>query len=232
MSVISATKKRILRGVDKVYAPIKAISPAAIGGGLVAGHVAGGYSGSAAAQANLYHIGRQDALSKQAGLLNRIVAARGAVTAAGNTAKGVISDGVNSLKRTSIGQSAISNASKVAKSPFGSRVSNGVKSVKNSSAFKRTTGWVSSNPMKSMGIAAAGGLAAGSMTKSSGLYNRALKSLQESAKRHPVSAKVIGGTGAFGASLGVSHLVDEKIDTAVGKAAVYPYRKQHGYINQ
>lgn len=232
MASLKALSKKIADGVNKAYAPIKAISPGAIAGGLAAGHIVGGYSGSAAAQANLYHLGRKDALSKKASIINRVAAARGFVTAAGNTAKGIAANGVNSLKRTSIGQSAVASARKVAQSPLGTRVSQGVKTFRTSPSTRTAMKWVGSNPGKAVAGAATAGFVGGSMTKSSGLYQRSLSALQVAAKKHPIKAKIIGGAAAFGAGLGATHVADEHVDTAIGQAAVYPFRKKHGYTNQ
>lgn len=217
------------RRVGQAYAPIKAISPAAIGGGLVAGHVVGGYSGSAAAQANMYHLGYQDGIKKQAGIgsiLNRVRAARGFATANGNTASGVLGAMKNSLAQTDIGKSAISNASKVAKSPLGNRVSQGVKS---------SMRWMTKNPGKSTAIGALAGGTVVSMNKSANLqkslYRKAISNLQAAGKKNPLATKLVGGAGAFGVGLGVTHIADEHVDGALGQAAVYNFRRNNG-LNQ
>ena len=174
--------------IQRAYRPIKSISPLAIGGGVVAGHVAGGYSGSVAAQVDMYHLGHSDAMKKQAGLgdflRGGISGARGFVTKTGNTAR-------------------------------------------STAMAKRVGGTIKTAPhtAPTPGVAAIGG-----MQKSSGLYNRALAYARLKGRTNPVATKIIAGTTAAGASLGVTHAVDEHLDGAAGRAAIYNYRKQNGSI--
>lgn len=185
-------KAKAGKAVQKAFRPIKSISPVAIGGGLAAGHIAGGYSGSAAAQVDMYHLGRTDQLKKQAGLSDfvrsGISGARGFVTRTGNTARS---------------------------SALGKRVGVAIKA----------------NPMKSAAAAGvATGLAVGGMTKSSGLYSRALAYARLKGRTNPVATKIVAGAASAGVGLGVTHVADEHLDGAAGRAAVYNYRKQNGSI--
>jgi len=187
---VRAGRAAIGKQINKAYRPIKSISPAAIGGGLVAGHIVGGYSGSAAAQAGMYHIGYNDAMKKQAGLSpfirNGVTAARGFVTRNGNAVRGLAS-------------------------PIGKKISQ--------------------NPVKTaVGVGVAGGLAAGSMTKSSGLMNRSIALARLYGKKAPTTTKIVAGTVSAGLGLGVTHVADEKLDGAAGRAAVYNFRKNNGSI--
>lgn len=185
-------KAKAGKAVQKAFRPIKSISPVAIGGGLAAGHIAGGYSGSAAAQVDMYHLGRTDQLKKQAGLSDfvrsGISGARGFVTRTGNTAR-------------------------------------------SSALAKRVGGAIKANPMKSAAAAGvATGLAVGGMTKSSGLYSRALAYARLKGRTNPLATKIVAGTASAGIGLGVTHVADEHLDGAAGRAAVYNYRKQNGSI--
>lgn len=187
---IRAGKAAIGKQINKAYRPIKSISPAAIGGGLVAGHIVGGYSGSAAAQAGMYHLGYNDAMKKQAGLSpfirNGVTAARGFVTRNGNAVRGLAS-------------------------PIGKKIAR--------------------NPVKTaVGVGVAGGLAAGSMTKSSGLLNRGIALARLYGKKAPLTTKIVAGTTSAALGLGVTHVADEKLDGAAGRAAVYNFRKNNGSI--
>lgn len=189
-----AGKAAIGKEVMKAYRPIKSISPAAIGGGLVAGHLVGGYSGSAAAQAGMYHVGYNDAMKKQAGLgqfvQRGITAARGFVTRNGNSVRGL------------------------AASPVAKRVSSTIKA----------------NPIKATVGAGAAGLAVGSMTKSSGVLNRGIALARLYGRKAPTATKIVAGTTAGALGLGVTHVADEKLDGAAGRAAVYNFRKNNGSI--
>lgn len=192
LSAVRSQKAKAGKAVQKAFRPIKSISPLAIGGGLAAGHVVGGYSGSAAAQVDMYHLGRTDQLKKQAGLSDfvrsGISGARGFVTRTGNTAR-------------------------------------------SSSLAKRVGGAIKANPLKTAAAAGvATGLAVGGMTKSSGLYSRALAFARLKGRTNPVATKIVAGTTAAGVGLGVTHVADEKLDGAAGRAAVYNYRKQNGSI--
>lgn len=191
LSSARAGKAAVGKKVMKAYRPIKSISPAAIGGGLVAGHMVGGYSGSAAAQASMYHLGYGDAMKKQAALgqflRNGITAARGFVTRNGNSVRGLAS-------------------------PVAKRVANTIKA----------------NPVKTS--LAAGAIAGASMTKSSGLVNRGLALARLYGKKAPTATKIVAGTTAGALSLGVTHVADEKLDGAAGRAAVYNFRKKDGSI--
>lgn len=191
LSALRSQKAKAGKVIQKAYRPIKSISPVAIGGGLAAGHIAGGYSGSAAAQASMYHLGYDDAMKKQAGVAefvrSGISGARGFVTRTGNTAR-------------------------------------------SSALAKRVGGAVRANPMKSTAIAAGTGLAAGGMMKSSGLYSRALAFARLKGRTNPLATKIVAGTAAGGLGLGVTHVADEHLDGAAGRAAVYNYRKQNGSI--
>jgi len=188
-------KARAGKAIQKAYRPIKSISPLAIGGGLAAGHVAGGYSGSAAAQVDMYHLGRTDQLKKQAGVADfirsGISGARGFVTRTGNTAR-------------------------------------------SSALAKRVGGAIKANPRTAMATAGAAGVATGAsiggMQKSSGLYSRALAFARLKGRTNPVATKIVAGTTAAGVGLGVTHVADEHLDGAAGRAAVYNYRKQNGSI--
>lgn len=186
---IRAGKAVVGKQINKAYRPIKSISPAAIGGGLVAGHVIGGYSGSAAAQAGMYHVGYNDAMKKQAGLgqfvQSGITAARGFVTKNGNSVRGL----------------ATPLAKKIQK-----------------------------NPVKAALAAGGTGLAVGSMTKSSGLMNRGIALARLYGKKAPLATKIVAGTTAGALGLGVTHVADEKLDGAAGRAAVYNFRKKNGSI--
>lgn len=184
-------KARAGKAVQKAYRPIKSISPLAIGTGIVAGHVVGGYSGSTAAQVDMYHLGRTDQMKKQAGvsdfIRSGISGARGFVTRTGNTAR-------------------------------------------SSSLSKRLGPTIKANPVKTgLAVGATAGMAGG-MMKSSGLYNRALAFARLKGRTNPTATKIIAGTLATGASLGVTHVADEHIDGAAGRAAIYNYRKQNGSI--
>lgn len=189
LETIRAGKAALGKQINKAYRPIKSISPAAIGGGLVAGHIVGGYSGSAAAQAGMYHIGYNDAMKKQAGLSpfirNGVTAARGFVTRNGNAVRGLAS-------------------------PIGKKISQ--------------------NPIKTAVGAGVAGLAAGSMTKSSGLMNRSIALARLYGRKAPLTTKIVAGTAAAGLGLGVTHVADEKLDGAAGRAAVYNFRKNNGSI--
>lgn len=191
LAFAKSQKAKAGKAVQRAYRPIKGISPLAIGGGLAAGHVAGGYSGSAAAQVDMYHLGRTDQLKKQAGIgdfiRSGISGARGFVTRTGNTAR-------------------------------------------SSALAKRVGGAIKANPIKSTVAAGAAGLAVGGMQKSSGLYNRALAYARLKGRTNPLATKIVAGTTAAGVGLGVTHVADEKLDGAAGRAAVYNYRKQHGSI--
>jgi len=185
-------KAKVGKVVHKAYRPIKSISPLAIGGGIVAGHMAGGYSGSTAAQVDMYHLGRTDQMKKQAGvsdfIRSGISGARGFVTRTGNTAR-------------------------------------------SSALGKRLGPTIKANPAATgLAVGMAGGMAARGMTKSSGLYNRALAFARLKGRTNPTATKIIAGTLATGASLGVTHVADEHIDGAAGRAAIYNYRKQNGMV--
>lgn len=191
LAAAKAGKARAGKAVQRAYRPIKNISPVAIGTGLAAGHIAGGYSGSAAAQAGMYHIGYNDAMKKQAGLgtflQSGLTAARGFVTKTGNSARA-------------------------------------------SALTKRVGGAIRSNPVRSAAVAGGTGLAAGSMMKSSGLVNRGLALARLYGRKAPTTTKIVAGTVAAGVGLGVTHVADEKLDGAAGRAAVYNYRKNNGSI--
>lgn len=192
LAAVKSQKAKVGKAIQKAYRPIKSISPLAIGGGLAAGHVAGGYSGSAAAQVDMYHLGRTDQMKKQAGLSDfvrsGISGARGFVTRTGNTAR-------------------------------------------SSALAKRVGGVIKANPMASAAAAGvATGLAVRGMTKSSGLYSRALAFARLKGRTNPVATKIVAGTTAAGVGLGVTHVADEHLDGAAGRAAVYNYRKQNGSI--
>ena len=188
-------KAKAGKAIQKAYRPIKSISPLAIGGGLAAGHVVGGYSGSTAAQVDMYHLGRTDQMKKQAGLgdflRGGISGARGFVTKTGNTAR-------------------------------------------SSALAKRVGGAIKSNPGKSMAAAGAAGLATGAavggMQKSSGVYSRALAYARLKGRTNPVATKIVAGAASAGVGLGVTHVADEHLDGAAGRAAVYNYRKKNGSI--
>lgn len=66
--------------------------------------------------------------------------------------------------------------------------------------------------------------------KSSGLYNRALAYARLKGRTNPLATKIVAGTVAGGTSLGVTHVADEHLDGAAGRAAIYNYRKQNGSI--
>lgn len=203
LEAIKAGKDAAARSVMKAYKPIKSISPQAIGTGLVAGHILGGYSGSAAAQANMYHTGYNDAMKKQAGVGSFITegvnAARGFVTRTGNTARAT-------LAKTQTGQSVLGG-------------------------LKRGADIAKANPVKTgLAVGAAGGLAVGSMSKSAGLARRSLALVRLYGRKAPTLTKIVGGTVAGGVGLGVTHVADEKIDGAAGNAAVYNFRKNNGSI--
>jgi hypothetical protein len=193
LAFAQSQKAKAGKAISKAYRPIKSISPLAIGGGLAAGHVAGGYSGSAAAQVDMYHLGRTDQLKKQAGVSefvrSGISGARGFVTRTGNTAR-------------------------------------------SSALAKRVGGAIKANPIKSsVAIGTASGLAvSGGMQKSSGLYSRALAFARLKGRTNPLATKIVAGTTAAGVGLGVTHVADEHLDGAAGRAAVYNYRKQNGSI--
>lgn len=192
IGALKTQKAKAGKAIQKAYRPIKSISPIAIGGGLAAGHIAGGYSGSAAAQAGMYHLGYDDAMKKQASLgdfiRGGISGARGFVTRTGNMAR-------------------------------------------SSALAKRVGGAIKANPLKSAAAAGvATGLAVGGMQKSSGLYSRALAFARLKGRTNPLATKIVAGTAAAGIGLGATHAVDEKLDGAAGRAAVYNYRKQNGSI--
>lgn len=192
LAAVKSQKAKAGKAVQRAFRPVKSISPVAIGGGLAAGHIAGGYSGSAAAQVDMYHLGRTDQLKKQAGLSDfvrsGISGARGFVTRTGNTARS---------------------------SALGKRVGSAIKA----------------NPMKSAAAAGvATGLAVGGMTKSSGLYSRALAYARLKGRTNPLATKIVAGATSAGVGLGVTHVADEHLDGAAGRAAVYNYRKQNGSI--
>lgn len=191
LAALRSQKAKAGKAIQKAYRPIKGISPVAIGGGLAAGHVVGGYSGSAAAQAGMYHLGYNDAMKKQAGfgdfVRNGITAARGFVTRSGNATRA-------------------------------------------SGLAKRVGGSIKANPIKSTAVAAGAGLAAGGMMKSSGLYSRALAYARLKGRTNPVATKIVAGTTAAGLGLGVTHVADEKLDGAAGRAAVYNFRKNNGSV--
>ena len=187
-------KAKAGKAVQKAYRPIKSISPVAIGGGLAAGHIAGGYSGSAAAQVDMYHLGRTDQLKKQAGvgemIRSGITGARGFVTRTGNTVRGT-------------------------------------------SLAKRVGALQRMRPPSTAGVVAAGGLGAAygltQMNKQAGL-NRLIAFARLKGRTNPLATKIVAGTTAAGVGLGVTHVADEHLDGAAGRAAVYNYRKQNGSI--
>lgn len=192
LAAVKTQRAKAGKAIQKAYRPIKGISPLAIGGGLAAGHIAGGYSGSAAAQVDMYHLGRTDQLKKQAGIADfvrsGISGARGFVTRTGNTARA-------------------------------------------SALGKRVGGVIKANPLASAAAAgAATGLAVRGMTKSSGLYSRALAYARLKGRTNPLATKIVAGTAATGLGLGVTHVADEHLDGAAGRAAVYNYRKKNGSI--
>ena len=195
LAAVKTQKAKAGKAIQRAYRPIKSISPLAIGGGLAAGHIAGGYSGSAAAQVDMYHLGRTDQLKKQAGLgsflKGGITGARGFVTKTGNSAR-------------------------------------------SSALAKRVGGAIKANPRVSLAAAGAAGVASGAamggMTKSSGLYSRALAYARLKGRKNPLATKIVAGTTAAGVGLGVTHVADEHLDGAAGRAAVYNYRKQNGSI--
>lgn len=190
LAAAKAQKAKAGKAIQKAYRPIKSISPMAIGGGLAAGHVVGGYSGSAAAQVDMYHTGYRDAMKKQAGvgfIQSGLSAARGFVTRTGNMARA----------------SALS---------------------------KRVGATIKANPVRSAVAAGGAGLAAGSMMKSSGLMRRGLALARLYGRKAPTTTKIVAGTAAAGVGLGVTHVADEKLDGAAGRAAVYNFRKNNGSI--
>jgi hypothetical protein len=204
LEAIKAGKDAAGRAIAKAYKPIKSISPQAIGTGLVAGHIIGGYSGSAAAQATMYHTGYNDAMKKQAGvgafITEGVNAARGFVTRSGNSARAT-------LAKTSTGQSVLGG-------------------------LKRGADIAKANPAKTgLAVGVAGGLAArSSMSKSAGLARRSLALVRLYGRKAPTLTKIVGGTVAGGVGLGVTHVADEQLDGAAGKAAVYNFRKNNGSI--
>lgn len=196
LTALQSQKAKAGKAIQKAYRPIKGISPLAIGGGLAAGHVVGGYSGSTAAQVDMYHLGRTDQMKKQAGLgeflKGGITGARGFVTRTGNSAR-------------------------------------------SSALAKRVGGAIKANPKASLATAGAAGIATGAavgggMQKSSGMYTRALAYARLKGRTNPVATKIVAGTTAAGVGLGVTHVADEHLDGAAGRAAVYNYRKQNGSI--
>ena len=189
LAAAKAQKAKVGKVVQKAYRPIKGISPIAIGGGLAAGHVLGGYSGSAAAQASMYHLGYDDAMKKQASanfISSGISAARGFVTRTGNMAR-------------------------------------------STALAKRVGGSIKANPYRSAAIAGGTGLAVGQMTKSSGLM-RAIAYARLKGRTSPTATKIVAGTVAGALGLGVTHVADEHLDGAAGRAAVYNFRKNNGSI--
>ena len=190
LAAVKAQKAKAGKAIQRAYRPIKGISPVAIGGGLAAGHVAGGYSGSAAAQVDMYHMGYHDAMKKQASanfIRSGISAARGFVTRTGNTAR-------------------------------------------STALAKRVGGSIKANPFRSAAIAGGAGFAAGQMTKSSGLMRRAIAYARLKGRTNPLATKIVAGTAAGVLGLGVTHVADEHLDGAAGRAAVYNLRKNNGSI--
>lgn len=192
LKAVKSQRDKAGKAIQKAYRPIKSISPLAIGGGLAAGHIAGGYSGSAAAQVDMYHLGRTDQLKKQAGLgdflRGGITGARGFVTRTGNSAR-------------------------------------------SSALAKRVGGAIKAHPRAALATAGAAGVATGAgMTKSSGLYSRALAYARLKGRKNPLATKIVAGATSAGVGLGVTHVADEHLDGAAGRAAVYNYRKQNGSI--
>lgn len=192
LKAVRSQRDKAGKAIQKAYRPIKSISPLAIGGGLAAGHVVGGYSGSAAAQVDMYHLGRTDQLKKQAGLgdflRGGITGARGFVTRTGNSAR-------------------------------------------SSALAKRVGGAIKAHPRAALATAGAAGVATGAgMTKSSGLYSRALAYARLKGRKNPLATKIVAGATSAGVGLGVTHVADEHLDGAAGRAAVYNYRKQNGSI--
>lgn len=95
---------------------------------------------------------------------------------------------------------------------------------------KRVGGSIKANPMKATAVAAGAGVAAGGMMKSSGLYSRALAFARLKGRTNPLATKIVAGTTAAGLGLRVTHVADEKLDGAAGRAAVYNFRKNNGSI--
>lgn len=243
LAFAKSQKAKAGKAIQKAYRPIKSISPVAIGSGLAVGHIAGGYSGSAAAQSDMYHLGYDDAMKKQAALTNflksGISGARGFVTKNGTNSSRAFGLATSIQKQagfaTNLGRT------------LGSAASKGMNVLKDhspqlhnaiSEGTTKSLGYLQAHPNVRRGVVGAGvvGAVATSlpkrpeMQKSSGLYQQALAYARLKGRTNPLATKIVAGTVAAGVGLGATHAVDEKLDGAAGRAAVYNYRKQNGSI--